>query len=160
MSCGHDLPILLDFSVHSLLKPKIYYKWSIFTNDDQIWEDKWKVKILFPTSIREVNRLKTLKNWDEWYKLRRRFLITRFLAVKLWARISLQVGDNSSVLFPHLFVNFHKINLLALRFEVKFQLTSILCSEFYGHDWPQTYRYKSRELWDLFAEVREKSAVR
>ena len=143
-----------------ILKPKIYDKWSIFTNDDKIWEDKWKVKILFPTSIREVNRLKTLKNWDEWYKLSRRFLITRFLAIKLWARISLQIGDNPSVLFPYLFVNFHKINLLALRFEVKFQLTSILCSEFYGHDWLQTYRYKSRELWDLFAEVREKSVVR
>ena len=96
-----------------ILKPKIYYKWSIFTNDDQIWEDKWKVKIVFPTSIREVNRLKILKNWDEWYKLRRRFLITRFLAIKLWARISLQIGDNTSILFPYLFVNFHKINLLA-----------------------------------------------
>ena len=23
-----------------ILKPKIYYKWSIFANDDQIWEDK------------------------------------------------------------------------------------------------------------------------
>ena len=61
-------------------------------------------------------------------------MITRFLAIKLWARISLQIGDNPSVLFPFLFVNFHKINLLALHFEVKFQLTSILFSEFYGHD--------------------------
>ena len=30
-----------------------------------------------------------------------------------------------------------------------------MCSEFYGHDWLQTCRYKARELWGLFAEVRE-----
>ena len=44
-------------------------------------------------------------------------------------------------------------NVLALN------LTSYLCSEFYGHDWLQTCRYKTRELWGLFAEVREKSVV-
>ena len=39
---------------------------------------------------------------------------------------------------------------------LRLNLTSILCSEFYGHDWLQTCRYKTRELWGLFAEVREK----
>ena len=29
----------------------------------------------------------------------------------------------------------------------------------YGHDWLQTFRYKSRELGGLSAEVREKSVV-
>ena len=38
-------------------------------------------------------------------------------------------------------------------------LTSILHSEFYGHDCLQTCRCQTRELWGLFAEVREKSVV-
>ena len=38
-------------------------------------------------------------------------------------------------------------------------MTSYLCSEFYGHDWLQTCRYKTKELWGLFAEVREKSVL-
>ena len=36
-------------------------------------------------------------------------------------------------------------------------LTSILCSEFYDHDFLQTCRCKTRELWGLFPEVRGKS---
>ena len=36
-------------------------------------------------------------------------------------------------------------------------MTSILCSKFYGHDWLQTCRYKTRELLDVFVEIREKS---
>ena len=36
-------------------------------------------------------------------------------------------------------------------------LISYLCSEFYGHDWLQTCRYKTRVLWRSFAKVREKS---
>ena len=38
-------------------------------------------------------------------------------------------------------------------------LTCYLCSEFYVHDWLQSCRYKIRELWGLFAEVREKSVL-
>ena len=38
-------------------------------------------------------------------------------------------------------------------------LTGNLCSEFYDHDWLQTCRYKTRVLWRLFAEVREKSVL-
>ena len=32
-------------------------------------------------------------------------------------------------------------------------------SDFYGHDCLQTCRLKTRELWGLFAEIREKSVV-
>ena len=47
--------------------------------------------------------------------------------------------------------------VLALHFKVN--LTSILYSEFYGQDLLQTCRYETRELWGLFAEVREKSVL-
>ena len=46
-------------------------------------------------------------------------------------------------------VNFHNVSAL--------NLISYLCSEFYGHDWLQTCRYKTRVLWRSFAKVREKS---
>ena len=36
----------------------------------------------------------------------RRFLITQFLAIKLWARIHLQIRDKSSPLFLYLYVTF------------------------------------------------------
>ena len=36
------------------------------------------------------------------------FLITQFLAMKLCARIPLQIGDNPLALFLYLCVNFHK----------------------------------------------------
>ena len=35
-------------------------------------------------------------------------IITQFLAIKLWARIPLQIGDSLSALFLYLSVNFHK----------------------------------------------------
>ena len=47
---------------------------------------------------------------------------------------------------------------IALHFQVKFDHLFV-CSEFYSHDWLQTCRYKTRELWSLFAEVREKSIL-
>ena len=57
-------------------------------------------------------------------------------------------------LFHYLCVNFKK---MCQRNILRLNLTSILCSELYGHDWLQTRKYKTRELRDLFAEVREKS---
>ena len=42
---------------------------------------------------------------------------------------------------------------------LRLDLTSYLSCEFYGHDWLQTYRYKTRALWGLFAEVSEKSVL-
>ena len=39
---------------------------------------------------------------------RRRFLITQFVAVKLWAKIALQIGDSLSALFLYLCVSVHK----------------------------------------------------
>ena len=42
---------------------------------------------------------------------------------------------------------------------LRLNLTSYLCSEFYGHDRLQTCRHKTRELWGSFAEVREKSVL-
>ena len=84
------------------------------------------------------------------------FWLLSFLQLKLWARISLQMGNTSSAVFPYLCVNFHKcVSVVFLRLN----LTSYLCSEFYGHDWLQTWRYKTRDLWGLFAEVREKSVL-
>ena len=41
----------------------------------------------------------------------------------------------------------------------RLNLTRYLCSEFNGHDWLQTCRYKIREFWGLFAKIREKSVV-
>ena len=87
--------------------------------------------------------------------IRRWFPITQLLVVNLWARIPWQIGDSPSALFLYFSVNFH--NVLALHFKVQFD--QHFCSEFYGHDWLQTCRYNPRELWDLFAEVREKSVI-
>ena len=42
---------------------------------------------------------------------------------------------------------------------LRLNLTSYLWTEFYGHAWIQTCRYKTRELWGLFAKVREKSVL-
>ena len=39
----------------------------------------------------------------------RKFLITQFLAIRLWARISLQIEDSLSARIPYLYVNFHKM---------------------------------------------------
>ena len=47
-----------------------------------------------------------------------RFQITRFLTVKLWARIPFQIGDSSSALFRYLCVSFFKC--VSLAFKVKF----------------------------------------
>ena len=68
-----------------------------------------------------------------------------YLQLKLWVRIPLQIGDSPSAVSLYSCVSFHKC----------VSVTSYLCSEFCGHDWPQTCRYKTRELWGLFAEVRE-----
>ena len=40
--------------------------------------------------------------------VRCRFLITQFVAIKLWVRILLQIGDSPLALFLNLCVNFHK----------------------------------------------------
>ena len=45
--------------------------------------------------------------------IRRRFLITQFLAIKLWARIPLQIEDSPLVIFIYLYVNFQKCVSLA-----------------------------------------------
>ena len=45
--------------------------------------------------------------------IRRRFLITQFLAIKLWARIPLQIEDSPLVIFLYLYVNFQKCVSLA-----------------------------------------------
>ena len=71
--------------------------------------------------------------------------------------IPLQIGDSPPAVSLYSCVNFDKINVLALHFKVN--LTSYLCSVFYVHDWLQTCGYKTRELWGLFAEVREKSVL-
>ena len=53
--------------------------------------------------------------------LRSRCLITLFLAIKLWARIPLQIRDSPSALFPYLCVDFQKCrHVLVLHFKVKF----------------------------------------
>ena len=41
----------------------------------------------------------------------------------------------------------------------RLNLTRYLCSEYNGHDWLQTCRYKIREFWGLFAKIRDKSVV-
>ena len=46
---------------------------------------------------------------------------------------SFQIGDSPSAPFNDLCINFHKC----------VNLTSILCSQLYGHDWLQTCRYKT-----------------
>ena len=75
------------------------------------------------------------------------FLITQFLAVKLWVRIPLQIGGRQSVGTLPLFVR--QLSTLCYRGILRLNLTSILCSEFYGHDWLQTCRYKTRDPWGL-----------
>ena len=40
--------------------------------------------------------------------VRRRFLITQFLAKKVWVGMSFQIGDSMSAAFFYLCVNFHK----------------------------------------------------
>ena len=81
------------------------------------------------------------------------FWLLNFLQLKLWARITLQIGDGPSAVVLYLCFNFHNLVHLRLNF------TTYSCSEFYGHDWLQTCRYETRELWGLFAEVREKSVL-
>ena len=71
------------------------------------------------------------------------FWLLRFLQLKLWARIPLQIGDSPPTVFLYLSVNFHKCVSVA---QLRLNLTSYLCSEFYGHDWLQTYRCKTRQL--------------
>ena len=45
--------------------------------------------------------------------IHRRFLITQFLAIKLWARIPLHIEDSPLVIFLYLYVNFQKCVSLA-----------------------------------------------
>ena len=53
------------------------------------------------------------------------FLITLFLAIKLWARIPLQIADSQSALYLHLCVTFQK-RILALHCMVKFDQPTCL----------------------------------
>ena len=85
------------------------------------------------------------------------FLITQFLAIKLLVKIPLQIGDIPSALFLYFCVNVHES--VSVRIILRLHLTNSLCSELYGHDWFQTCTYKTKELWGLFVEVREKSVV-
>ena len=64
--------------------------------------------------------------------IRHRFQITQFLTKKLWARITLQIGDSATAVFPYCASAFTKY---VLAFHWSLNLTSILCCEFYGHDW-------------------------
>ena len=79
--------------------------------------------------------------------IHRRFLITQFLAMKLWVRIPLQIGDRQSVGTLPLFVR--QLSTLCYRGILRLNSTSILCSQLYGLDWLQTYRYKTREPWGV-----------
>ena len=74
------------------------------------------------------------------------FLITQFLANEA-------LGKNT------LAEEIVRRKFSSIRVSTFTTLTSYLCSKFYGHDWLQTCRYKTRELWGLFAEVREKSVL-
>ena len=82
------------------------------------------------------------------------FWLLSFLQLKLWARIPLQIGDSPSAVFLELCVNSH--NVLALHFKVT-NLTSYKCSEFYGHDWLQNCRYKTRESSEAYLLKLEKN---
>ena len=72
----------------------------------------------------------------------------------LYSRIPLQMMM-PAVMMPAvvlcLCVNFHKCVSVCI---LRFNFPSYLCSEFYGHDWFQTCRYKTREFWGLSAKVR------
>ena len=101
-----------------------------------------------------------------------------FLQLKLWARIPFQMGDSPSAVFPYLCVDFHKCVIALLYFKVKFDQLFICAavtidfklrdiklesSEAYllklekNLSSNSTWRYKTREPWGFFAEVREKS---
>ena len=80
----------------------------------------------FPRIQHKVNCSSCIANC-----IRNRLRITHFLQLKLWARIPLQIGDSPSVVVLYLCVNFH--NCVSVAF-LRFNLTSYLCSEFYGHD--------------------------
>ena len=80
-----------------------------------------------------------------------------FLQLKLWERIypcryevvrrqlsSICVSTFTNVLLLHFKVN-------------KFDQQLVQRVQFYRHDWLPICRYKTREFWGLFAEVREKS---
>ena len=61
------------------------------------------------------------------------------LAVNLWVRIPSQMGDSLSAFFHDLCSNFHKLMCKCTQCGLlRLNLISILCREFYGHDWLQT----------------------
>ena len=63
--------------------------------------------------------------------IRRRFLISQFLAIKLLVKIPLQIGDSPSALFLYFCANVHKS--VSVRIILRLHLTSSLCSQLYGH---------------------------
>ena len=85
-----------------------------------------------------------------------RFLVTQFLATKALGKNTLADMTWSDGSFP-LFVR--QLSQMCLRCILGLNLTSYLCSELYGHDWLKICRYKNRELWGLFTEVRKKSVL-
>ena len=56
------------------------------------------------------------------------------------------MGDSPSALFLNLCV---KLSQMCRRSILRLNLTTILCREFCGQNWLQTWRYKTRELWGL-----------
>ena len=76
----------------------------------------------------------------------RRFLITQFLAAEALGKNTLANSGGSFLLFVR------QLSQMCYPCILRLNLTSYLCSDFYGHDWFQTCRYKTRELWGLFAE--------
>ena len=83
-------------------------------------------------------------------------VLLSIFAVCFWLLNFLQIGDGPSVVVLYLCFNF----TIVLVLHVRLNFTTYSCSEFYGQDWLQTYRYETRQLWGLFAEVREKSVLR
>ena len=75
--------------------------------------------------------------------IRRMFLITRFLANEALGKNTLADMRWSVGSFP-IFVG--QLSQMCLRCILGLNLTSYLCSEFYGHYSLQTCRYKTREL--------------
>ena len=78
------------------------------------------------------------------------FWLLSFLQLKLWGRIPLQIRHAYSGGSFLLFVR--QLSQMCYPCILRLNLTSYLCSDFYGHDWFQTCRYKTRGLWGLFAE--------
>ena len=72
--------------------------------------------------------------------VRRRVLITQFLSIKPWVGSIFKTGGSLAALCRYLHVSNHKSASIGF---LRLNLTSILCSELYGQDCLQTYRYKS-----------------